>query len=244
MDIVVKNLCIVQARLTSNRLPNKVLLELGDSKLSILEHVYLRLNETKHIDQIVFAIPDSLKNVPLMEFLKIHDIPFFCGDEDDVLGRFYQCALKYNPEIIIRATCDNPFVDWHFADILIEQLRDDDYISCDAAPLGTVVEVFKFSSLVKAYKEAKQPEDREHVTPYIYNNKSIFSFNDIPYYLVLKDKYRLTVDTLADYELANIIYKNLYHGKPIENRSIYTFISENREILSINKDVKQKVLGE
>ena len=119
---MVNTLCIVQARLTSSRLPEKVLMELGNSGLSILEHVNMRLNKSLKIDKVVFAIPDTPLNDKLADFLENKKIEYCRGSENDVLGRFYHCAEKYNPELIVRATCDNPCVDWHLADEMIEKI--------------------------------------------------------------------------------------------------------------------------
>ena len=84
---MVKTLCIVQARLTSSRLPNKVLMTLGNSNLSILEHIYQRLNMSRYIDKVVFAIPNSAKNNPLAEFMGGKNIPYTRGSENDVLDK-------------------------------------------------------------------------------------------------------------------------------------------------------------
>lgn len=235
MDNMVKTLCVVQARLTSSRLPKKVLMELGDSHLSIAEHVYARLQKASRIDEIVFAIPDTSLNDELAAFLARKHIPYFRGSEDDVLARFYTCAAAYNPELVVRATCDNPCVDWQLADQLIEQLGDADYIYCKEAPLGTSVEVFRFAALEEAYRQASQPRDHEHVTPYIIRNNQCKDFHPAE---VLN--YRLTVDEEADFELMNLIYKTLYHGAPVENRRIYDFLKENPAVLEINGSVRQK----
>ena len=99
---MVNVLCIVQARLTSTRLPNKVMMELGGTGISLLEHTYMRLCATPNIDKVVFAIPDTPSNDKLAYFLKIKEIPFFRGSEDNVLKRFYECAIQYQPEIIVQ----------------------------------------------------------------------------------------------------------------------------------------------
>ena len=87
---MVKTLCIIQARLTSTRLPKKVMMPLGSSGKSILEHAYERLSLAKHIDKVVFAIPDSSMNDELAEFMDNKNIEYYRGSEDDVLDRFYQ----------------------------------------------------------------------------------------------------------------------------------------------------------
>lgn len=238
MDNMVNTLCIVQARLTSSRLPEKVLMELGDSKLSILEHVNMRLNKSSQIDKVVFAIPDTLLNDKLADFLDKKKIEYYRGSENDVLGRFYHCAEKYSPKLIVRATCDNPCVDWRLADEMIEDWGDTDYIYCTEAPLGTSVEVFTKDALSEAYFYAKAPEEREHVCPYITRNEK-FVCKQYPYN---KLNYRLTVDEEADYELMNEIYKQLYEGVPIENQKIYDYLKDHQALTEINGMVIQKTV--
>lgn len=164
---MVNTLCIVQARLTSSRLPNKVLMQLGDSKLSILEHVYQRLSQSRKIDKIVIAIPETPLNDKLAAFLDDKGISYIKGSEDNVLERFYQCAIQYKPQIVVRATSDNPFVDWRQIDNMIDSLGENDYISSENAPLGTSASVFYAEALYAAYENAETDIEKEHVTPYI-----------------------------------------------------------------------------
>lgn len=235
---MVNTLCIVQARLTSSRLPKKVLMDLGDSGLSILEHVYMRLSKAVKIDKVVFAIPDTSLNDKLANFLENKKIEYYRGSENDVLSRFYHCAEKYSPKLIVRATCDNPCVDWYLADKMIENFGDSDYMYCKETPLGTSVEIFTKNALTEAYYQAQAPEEREHVCPYITRHAK-FICKQYPYN---KLTYRLTVDEEADYELMNEIYKQLYKNAPIENHIIYEYLEKHQELLKINSKVTQKVL--
>lgn len=238
MDNMVNTLCIVQARLTSSRLPEKVLMELGDSKLSILEHVNIRLHKASKIDKVVFAIPDTSSNDKLADFLEKKKIEYYRGSENDVLGRFYHCAEKYGPKLIVRATCDNPCVDWKLADAMIENIRDADYMYCEETPLGTSVEVFTNKALNEAYHKAHTLEEREHVCPYITHHAK-FVCRQYPYN---KLTYRLTVDEEADFVLINEIYKQLYKGVPVKNEEIYDYLRNHQGLLDINGKVMQKTM--
>lgn len=235
---MVKTLCIVQARLTSSRLPNKVLMELGNSHMSILEHVNARLSQSKYIDKVVFAIPDSALNDKLAEYLEYRNIPYYRGSENDVLERFYQCAQQYKPQFVVRATCDNPFVDWQIADMLIENIGDNDYIGCKATPLGTSVEVFTMAALEEAHNKATTEPEHEHVTPYINQKMKAVSMNANGL------DYRLTIDEERDFFVADTIYKELYKGEPIPNSIIYDYLASHQEIAYYNREVHQKQLGE
>src|SRR5574344_1323699 len=142
MDNMVKTLCIIQSRLTSTRLPNKVLMLLGQSQKTIVEHVYERLSLAKNIDKIVFAIPDTTANDKLALFLTKKNYEFYRGSEENVLSRFYNCAIKYGSETIVRATCDNPFVDWILADKMIDSMGKAEYKTRTPAPSRTGAVVF------------------------------------------------------------------------------------------------------
>ena len=243
MDNMVKTLCIVQARLTSSRLPNKVLMELGTSGLSIAEHVYQRLNMAEYIDKIVFAIADTPANDALALFFEKHEIAFERGSEDDVLDRFFQCAQKYGPEVIVRATCDNPFVDWIQLDNLISHLPGYDYVSSLGAPLGTSAEVFLADSLYQAHANAVSGVEKEHVTPYIYRHQELFKVDKIPYHLnVEKERYRLTVDTELDFEVVDSLYHQLYHSAPILNSDVYSYMDAHENLRLKNIDVRQNTI--
>lgn len=235
---MVNILCVVQARLTSSRLPNKVLMTLGGGNLSILEHVYQRLKKSRYIDKVVFAIPDSEMNNPLAEFMDINDIPYTRGSEDDVLDRFYQCAKQYNPKVVVRATCDNPFVDWILGDKLIESLGDNDYVGCKDTPIGTSLEVFTMSSLEEAHDKAITEPEHEHVTPFIIQKmkSTLISYNGL--------SYRLTVDEERDFYVADKLYEELYKGEPIPNNIVYDYLSIHQDLADYNCTVHQKQLGE
>ena len=223
-----KVLCIVQARLTSSRLPDKVIMPLAGK--TIAEHVFERLSLSRHIDKVVFAIPTGERR----------GIPSFRGSEDNVQERFIGCIREYQPEIVVRATSDNPFVDWEQADRQIEGLEDCDYVSSEGAPLGTGVEVFYAAGLEEAYRLAESDREREHVTPYLYTHPERFRVKRVPYHLKLDGSYRLTVDTDHDYALAQRIYEALYDGKPIANERIYAWLAEHPEVSHLNDDVEQK----
>lgn len=218
-------------------------MQLGDSKLSILEHVYQRLSQSRKIDKIVIAIPETPLNDKLAAFLDDKGISYIKGSEDNVLERFYQCAIQYKPQVVVRATSDNPFVDWRQIDNMIDSLGENDYISSENAPLGTSASVFYAEALYAAYKNAETDIEKEHVTPYIYKHPELFKVKKIPYYLNINtSNYRLTVDTEQDFELADILYKNLYKDQPIENSEVYKYLDTNPEVRSINLSVKQKAI--
>lgn len=237
---MVKTLCIVQARLTSSRLPNKVLMELGNTGKSVLNLVYERLQKAKSIDKIIYAIPDTTENDLLASYLESKNIDYFRGSEDNVLKRFYECAQQYNPEIIVRATCDNPCVDWNCCDYLVSLVNQYDYLYPSDAPIGVGAEVFTFKALQDAYFNATNEEEMEHVCPYIYQHNDLYRIF-YPKYNLSVPHYRLTLDTKEDLELITSLYSKLYCGQPIQIEDIYKHLSDNPDLLLINRDVVQKV---
>lgn len=244
MDNMVKTLCIVQARLTSTRLPNKVLIKLGQSNKTVLEHVYERFLQSKKIDKVVFAIPNTELNNPLEDFLKRKTIPYFRGDENNVMSRFFECAKLYKPEYLVRATCDNPCVDWIMADNMIEYIDKThlDYVMYDNAPIGSGVEVFTYKSFEEVQRIASSEPEFEHVT-YCYElHPDLFKTGLYKYNKDLPEHYRLTMDEDLDNTFMQKVYNELYNGSPFTNELLYEYLKENHHLLNINKNVIQKTV--
>ena len=116
-----KNVVIIQARLTSTRLPGKVLEKINGK--SIIEIINLRLKRSQQIDKIVFAIPNNIKNSKLKQHLDKLKIDYYEGDELDVLGRYYYAAKKYKADNIIRITADCPLIDPNIVDEVIKYIN-------------------------------------------------------------------------------------------------------------------------
>ena len=172
--------CIIQARMSSTRLPGKVMLKV-ENENTILDCVINQLQSSNEIKNIVIATTDQKEDDVIVEFAKRKGIKYFRGSKKDVLDRYYQCAKKFRFSEIIRITSDNPLIDYEIADMTVKYFKSNnyDYITTDLAvppfhrtyPLGYSVEVFTFSALENAWENAKLPSEREHVTPYFYNNK-------------------------------------------------------------------------
>jgi spore coat polysaccharide biosynthesis protein SpsF len=211
-----KIIIVIQARLTSSRLPEKVLKKIAGKTL--LEIMYLRLFILKKKYQIIFAIPSNAKNLKLKKFLIKKKIPFGVGPEKNVLKRIYNICLKINPEIIIRLTCDCPLIDSSILHSMIKKFKQKkkfDYMSNTILakkkfPDGLDIEIFKFTALEKAYQYSKSVYEKEHVTPYIQNNLKICTYESAKDY----SHKRWTVDTLEDFNyIKNILLKFKYNFK-------------------------------
>ena len=240
-------IAIIQARLGSSRLPDKVLLELLPNK-TVLKCMLDRVKKAKLIDDIIVATTNNPKDKKLVKYLEKINQQYFVGDEDDVLDRYYQTAKKYctsKNDIIVRLTADCPVIDPVIIDKVIQQYLNNDFDFVSNAlepytyPDGMDVEVFSFGNLEKAWKEAKLPSHREHVTFYFWQNPKIFR---IYYYKNERNlsEYRLTLDYPEDYKLLKIIYKYLYKkNKKFTLEDIINFLNQNPKIKNINTEIKR-----
>ncbi len=167
---MLKITAIVQARMESTRLPNKVMLPIGG--IPMIELLLNRLAQAKLIDQIVVAIPDNIKNQPLARHVSKLGYALAFGSEDDVLDRYYQAARSNKADTVVRITGDCPLMDPQLVDTLVEHFKqvNVDYLSNAIVPTfpdGLDIEVFTFNALEKSWQETQEPFDREHVTPYL-----------------------------------------------------------------------------
>ena len=233
-------IAIIQARLGSKRLPNKVLKKIGD--LNMLQIIEGRLKKSKFINKIIFSIPDTTKNLDLLNFLQSNNLNYFCGDEKNVLKRFYDTSNFSNSKIIIRITGDNPLLDVDLIDSMIENLTHNnfDYVTSKDNIIGTGAEVFTYGALEKTFLNATKDFELEHVTPYIYSEVNHFNLNFIDSKQFFNSYIRLTIDTIEDFSLLEKINENFNNLVDLKISDIITFLEKNENVNSINHDVFQK----
>lgn len=236
--------CIVQARVGSTRLPEKVLKIICGK--TVLEHDIDRLRKIKNIDEIVIATTDKEEDAKIVDEALRLGVKYFRGSEEDVLSRYYYAAKEYNADVVVRITSDCPLIDSEVSENIIQYYLDNqdkyDYVSNTidrTYPRGLDTEVFSFKTLEKAFKESKLKRDREHVTPYIWDGSGFFN---IFQYKNEKDYSRLrwTLDTEEDYILISKIYKQFNCKEYFSMNEIIEFLIENPELEKINKDIEQK----
>ena len=235
-----KNLAIIQARVSSTRLPNKVMLKLEDK--TVLEHVIYRVKRSKLVTDVTVATSSNKKDSEIVSLCADIGIRVFCGSEDDVLDRYYRAAKQLSPDHITRITSDCPLIDPAVIDLVVgRHLKEDvDYTSNTIKPTfpdGVDVEIFTFKALEKAWENANLASEREHVTPYIRKHTEIFKTINVEYDRDLSDK-RWTLDNKEDYEFIACLYKNLYEKDQSFGLSeTLQLLSKHPEFEQINKHI-------
>ncbi len=202
---------IIQARMSSTRLPGKILADLGGRPL--LARVVERARAAKSVGLVVVATTDRAADDRVAEFCGAGQVPVFRGSEDDVLDRFRQAAARFEADVVVRLTADCPLLDPAVIDLVVQSFLsgDCDYASNTIEPTypdGLDTEVFRRAALERAWREAKLKSEREHVTPYIWKNPGLFRLLSVKNDADLSGL-RWTVDEPQDLELARRIYGEL-----------------------------------
>lgn len=230
----------IQARTTSNRLPNKVLRLFVDGK-TILHFIVERVHKVLPKSKIVLLIPEG--DQPLVQFAEENQILFFEGSEQDVRNRFIQAAKKFQATWILRLTGDNPFVDVEHLSYLIEATRFTNYdlLSFEQLPIGMGAEIFRTSALVREPKSGITPEHSEHVSLHIKQypaEYSVLKLKPLVRDLDSNTQIRLTIDEEVDFLTCRDIYLE-FQNNEFGVKEILTLYKEKPEIFQKNKSVQQ-----
>ncbi|BBN81097.1 spore coat protein [Pseudoalteromonas sp. A25] len=228
----------IQARMSSTRLPGKVLKDILGKPM--LLHIVERLRHAKTLSNIVVLTSDGSSDDAIATLCQNHSIHCFRGSLDDVLGRFFAASEKYPSDHIVRITADCPLVDSLLVDSIVTKhiQQNADYTSnCHPAmyPDGLDVEVMRTAALQQANNEATSPHQREHVTPYFLTHKTMFKCCnfDAPSKI---PQYRLTVDHPEDFQLIKKIYETLYSvDNNFSLNSTLSLLAKHPNWLSVNE---------
>lgn len=230
-------LAILQARVSSIRLPGKVLMPILGVPMILLE--IERIRRSKSIDKLIVATSVHRSDDSLANLCREHSINCFRGKLEDVLDRFYQAALQYGPEHVVRLTGDCPLIDPSVIDQVISFYMKNNYDYAGNAieqtfPDGLDVEVLRFSCLKQVWEEAVLPSEREHVTPFIHKNPELFSIGHYRNSIDLSNL-RWTVDEPLDFELITKIYESIYPDNPrFSMQDILCFLEKEPELKHYN----------
>lgn len=230
--------CIIQARIGSTRLPAKVMLKLDEND-TVLNYVLTQVKSSKLCEKIIVATTTLDEDNQIVNYVKNLNIDIFKGDSNDVLDRFFKCAKFFSLDIIIRITSDNPLIDPTIIDNLIRKfkLNSYDYLTNSNVrtfPYGTEVEIFTFKALEQAWKNARKPSEREHVTPYFYNNPDQFKIFNVENSTDISN-FRWTIDRENDLILVKSIVSKI-KKRPILMTDILELFSREPELFEINKN--------
>lgn len=239
-----ETLIILQARMSSSRLPNKVLMPILG--IPMLSHQIARISQVKTPHKLIVATSEQVNDDAIEKLCQKLNTYCFRGSLDDVLGRYYQTAQAYNKidniKNIVRVTGDCPLIDSDIIDKIIELYRSTnvDYCSnCAPATLpdGLDVEVFSLAALEKMYLLAKKPSEREHVTSFIRNNPELFTTTNYCHTPDLSH-YRWTVDEATDFELVTKVYQALYKENPqFKLNDIVNLMQHQPKLVKINQGI-------
>lgn len=240
-----KIIIVVQARMTSTRLPGKVLKRVLEKPL--LEYQIERLQRVVRASNVIVATTTNNADDPIVELCTKLSIPFFCGSEDDVLSRYFNVAAAYDADIIVRSTSDCPLIDPVIVDRTIKHFINHSphlsYVSnClgRTFPRGLDIEVFSRDLLNHTFYHAQQPEEREHVTLHMLKNTDPAKIGGIVHDRN-ESHHRWTVDTQQDFNLIKNIIQAQYPSNPkFLMDDVLDCLQKNPEWFLINAHVQQK----
>ncbi len=238
-----KTIIIVQSRMTSTRLPGKVLLPLAGEPM--LMRLMERLRRVQRADGIVIATTTNVTDDPIAAMCAQQGVPCHRGSELDVLSRYADAARLHAADVVVRITSDCPLIDPALIDQLIAVYEegDSDYVSNmlpPTWPYGMAVEVFSATALAQAHAEATQDAEREHVTPFIYWHPQRYRLRNVASPVALSH-HRWTVDTPEDYELVRRLFDHLLPTNPhFTQADVLALLDAHPDWIAINQHVQQK----
>jgi len=234
--------------MSSTRLPSKVLQDIAGQPM--LARVVLRTRRARSVSQVVIATTTDPADDAIFDYCRTHGFPVFRGSQFDVLDRYYQAARLYQAEVLVRLTADCPLMDPAEIDHVVDEFER---AGVDFAanrlpppwkrtyPIGLDIEVCTFAALARAWQEAKQPYEREHVMPYLYDEEGRFKtlvVDHDPDYGGL----RWTVDTPEDLEAVRRIYAAFGGDDGFSWLEVLDLYSQHPELKSINQSIAAKTL--
>lgn len=236
-------LLIVQARMTSTRLPGKVLLPLAGEPM--LTRLVERLRRVQRADGIVIATTTNATDDPIAALCSQLGMPCHRGSEHDVLSRYADAARLHGANTVVRITSDCPLIDPALIDQVIAAYEEggSDYVSNmlpPTWPYGMAVEVFSAAALAQAHAEATQAAEREHVTPFIYWHPERYRLRNVASPVDLS-QHRWTVDTPEDYALVGRLFDHLMPNHPqFTQADVLALLDQHPDWIAINQHIQQK----
>jgi spore coat polysaccharide biosynthesis protein SpsF len=237
-----KFIATIECRLSSKRLPGKLILPLGNS--TVIEFLIKRLKKIKLIDEIILATTTKKIDDSLVDIAKKNKIKFYRGSENNVLKRVYDAAKKFKADAVVQVSGDSPLTDIRLITkwIKIFKKKNIDIISelWGYLPSGISAPIIKTNALKESLKITKNKSDLEHVTKFIFSNPNLFKiYLDKPNKKETYPKLKLCIDEKSDYDLVNyIVLNNL--KKNLNGINLIAYIKKNKNLLKINHKVNRK----
>ena len=251
--------------MSSSRLPGKILAEIAGQPM--LGRVFLRTSRAATVTQTIFATTTDSSDDPVAEYCGFSGIPFTRGNLYDVLDRYYQAAKQTRAGVIVRITADCPVIDPALIDEVVRTLLEEEYdFVCNRLPLpwhrtypiGLDVEACTFKSLEKAWKNAKEPQHREHVMPYFYEDVKLSAVDRqreegvsprgfrvaLLHHITDFGDYRWTVDTPEDLEFIRQVYQRFDGRDDFTWKEVLGLVHREPKLMEINAGVRHKTLKE
>lgn len=230
---------VVQARMGSTRLPGKVLKDIAGRPM--LSYQMERLRRVKRAERIVVATTDQPADDAVERFCQKEKIACVRGSEHDVLARYHLAIERFPADVVVRITADCPLIDPAIVDEAIAAYEPD-YVSNmleQTYPYGMAVEVFSAQALREAHREAKDPAEREHVTPFIYRRPERYRLKSLTMAPNLSH-HRWTVDTPEDFELVSRLLKTLKPNFRLQD--VLAVLNDHPDWCALNAHVEQKAV--
>lgn len=230
---------IIQARMSSTRLPGKVLMQLAGQP--VLEHVVSRIEHCRTIQKAVVATSTDASDDAIEQWCVARGVACYRGSLHDVLDRYYQAAKLHAADAIVRITADCPAIDPTIVDEVVRGFLAGgfDFFGLSGEfPDGLDCTVFAFSAIERAWKEATLPSQREHVGPYIEHQPQLFKNGGLPKFKGLSH-HRWTLDEPRDHEFLQAVFTRLYRdgAAPFLADEILALLDAEPELAGINSDI-------
>jgi len=238
-----KILAVVQARLGSSRLPGKVLKPVAGAPM--LARMLERVQAAQQLDDLVVATTTDARDQPIVDLCQELGVPVFAGHPTDLLDRHYKAAESVGADAVAKIPSDCPLIDPRIIDRVLARWRREgdelDFLSNlhpATYPDGHDVEVMHLPGLELAWREAQQDHEREHTTPFFWDQPERFRIGNVAWETGLdySMSHRMTVDYKEDYEMVRRVYEELYEGpqQPFSLQDILDLLDKEPQIAGLN----------
>ena len=259
-------IAIIQGRMSSSRLPGKILADIAGQPM--LQRVFMRTSRAATVTETIFATTTDASDDPVAEYCHFSGIPFTRGSQFDVLDRYYQAAKRAKADVVVRITADCPVIDPVLIDNVVKTLLETgdwrfDFVANRLPPpyhrkypIGLDVEACTFKVLELAWKEAKEPQHREHVMPFFYEGVELITENRtlqtglslrgfkvaLLHHTTDFGDYRWPVDTPEDLEFMRQVYSRFNRRDDFTWKDVLDLVHNEPKLMEINAGVQHKTL--